>query len=111
MAKYFVIYHAPISFADAMQNATPEEMQKGMEPWTAWAQRCGDGLVEMGSPLANATKVTKTGSAPGDKSAVGYSILQAEDIDGALALLEGHPHLDWTEGCEIEVFESQTMEG
>jgi len=33
MKKFIVIYHAPGSAMEQMQNATPEEMKKGMEPW------------------------------------------------------------------------------
>ena len=76
---------------EQMSNASPEEMKAGMEPWMAWAAKCGEGLVDLGAPL------------------VGYSILQAEDMEGAKALLEGHPHLEWTGGCEIEVHESMPL--
>ena len=31
-------------------------------------------------------------------------------MDGALALLEGHAHLGWAEGCEIEVHECLPMQ-
>lgn len=89
-----------------MKNASPEDMKKGMESWMAWAKRCGDGLVDMGTPLGNGQKVTKSGSMPSNKDVVGYSILQAENMEVAKALLQGHPHLEWADGCEIEVHES-----
>ena len=109
MGKYVVIYHASTAVMEAMKNATPEDMQKGMEPWMAWAQRCGEGLVEMGTPLGGGLKVTGSGSAPSERGVVGYSILQADDMEGALALLQGHPHIGWMEGCEIEVHQSLAM--
>ena len=56
-----------------MTNVTPEEMQKGMEPWMAWAERCGDSLVDMGAPLGGGQKLTKSGSTPSDKEVTGYS--------------------------------------
>jgi len=62
MKKYMVIYHAPASWQEAMPDATPEDMQKGMEAWMAWAKKCGDGLVDMGTPLAGGLKVTTSGS-------------------------------------------------
>ena len=34
---------------------------------------------------------------------------QANDIDGAKALLANHPHLKWTDGCDIEVHETIPM--
>jgi hypothetical protein len=109
MKKFIVIYHAPGSAMEQMQNATPEEMKKGMEPWMVWAKKCGSGLVEMGTPLGGGQKLTKSGSSPSDKDVCGYSILQAEDMEEAKALLAGHPHLEWTSGCEIEVHESMPM--
>ena len=113
MKNFVVIYHAPTSVIEQMQSATPEEMQKGMEPWMQWVARCGDGLVDLGTPLSGGQKIRESGSSPSDKNVVGYSILQADDMQGAKALLEGHPHLDpnlaWTSGCEIEVHESMPL--
>ncbi len=109
MSRFIVLYHAPVAWVEAAANATPEEMQKGMEPWMAWAAKCGDQLVDMGSPLGGGQRLTASGSSPTDSEVTGYSILEAEDMAGAKALLEGHPHLDWAEGCAIEVYESMPM--
>ena len=106
MKKYIVIYHAPASWEQA-EDAAPEDMKEGMEAWMAWAQRSGDGLVDFGTPLAGGQKVTKSGSSPSDKGVIGYSILQAENMEAAQALVKDHPHLEWAAGCEIEVHESQ----
>ena len=106
MGKYLVLYHAPRSAVEAMANVTPEEIQKGMEPWMAWAERCGDSLVDIGAPLGGGQKLTKSGNTPSDKEVTGYSILEAENMEAAQALLAGHPHLDWEAGCEIEVHEA-----
>ncbi len=107
MKKFIVIYYAPTSAVEEMANASPEDMKKGMEPWMAWIGKCGDALVDIGSPLGNGVKLLKDGgSTPSDSNVTGYSILQAEDMEGAKALLQDHPHLTWGEGCEIEVHES-----
>lgn len=106
MKKFIVLYYAPMSAMKQMHNATPEEMQKGMEPWMAWAKKCGSGLVDMGTPLGNGQKISKSGSMPSHKDVVGYSILQAENMQAAVEMLKGHPHLEWADGCEIEVYES-----
>ena len=109
MKNFVVIYHAAPSAVEMTQNMSPEEMQKGMEAWMAWAAKTGDGLVDLGTPLMGGQKLSKSGSSPSDKEVTGYSILQAEDMKGAKALLEGHPHLEWAAGCEIEVHESMPM--
>ena len=106
MKKFVVIYHGPESPMDQMANASAEDIQKAMELWAAWAASCGSSLVDMGSPFAGGKKISKSGSSPSDKQVVGYSILQAEDMESAKALLEGHPHLEWAGGGEIEVHES-----
>jgi len=109
MKKFIVIYHASASAMEQMKDSSPEDMKKGMEQWWAWAEKCGSGLVDIGTPLAGGQKLTESGSSPSDKNVVGYSILQAEDMEGAKALLNGHPHLGWAAGCEIEVHESMPL--
>ena len=54
-------------------------------------------------------KLTKSGSSASDKNVVGYSILQAEDMEGAKAVLEGHPHFENPADGEIEVHESMPL--
>jgi hypothetical protein len=109
MKKFIVIYSAPKEAVEAMGQASPEDMQKGMEPWMAWVEKIGSGLVDLGTPLANGQKVTSSGSSASDKDVTGYSILQAEDMDGAKTMLQGHPHLGWAAGCEIEVYEAMPL--
>ena len=92
-----------------MSNASPEDMQKGMEPWMEWVAKCGDALVDLGSHLGDGQKLSKSGSSSSDKNVTGYSMLQAEDMEGAKALLQSHPHLDFGAGCEIEVHESMPL--
>jgi hypothetical protein len=109
MKKFMVVYYAPAEAAKKMEGATPEQMQEGMKPWMDWAQKCGDGLVDLGQPLGNGQKMTSAGSGPSTKEVNGYSILQAEDMEGAKKMLEGHPHLGWVAGCEIEVYECMPL--
>ncbi len=111
MPKFLVIYHANEDAAEMMANATPEDMQKGMEPWMAWAAKCGDKLVDMGSPLGNGMSVTESGASKADTTVTGYSMLEADSLDDAVKLLEDHPHIGWTEGCSIEVHEGFPLPG
>ena len=110
MKKFVVIYHAPASGWEQMAHMTPEDMQKGMEPRVAWMARCGSALVDQGAPLVGGQRMNKSGSSASVKEVVGYSILQAEDMEAAKVLLDGHPHLDWADGCEIEVHEAAPMQ-
>ncbi|MBI4122371.1 MAG: hypothetical protein HY462_00050 [Parcubacteria group bacterium] len=106
MKKFIVIYYAPADAMAQMSTQTPEESQKGMEAWHAWATQCGSGLVDLGTPLGMGKKVTQSGASESEKGVAGYSILQAEDMAGALKMLENHPHLVWNAACSIEVYES-----
>ena len=96
---------------DKMANVSPQDAKKGMEPWMAWAKRIGSGMVDFGTPLGNGQKVTKSGTQPSDKNVVGYTILQAENMNQAVEMLKGHPHLDWVDSCSVEVHESLSLPG
>jgi len=108
MKKFIVIYYAPRSAEQNMQ-ADPEDMKGVMDAWTAWAKRCGNAMVDLGTPLGNGQRISKAGSSRSDSKIVGYTILQAESMEKAKALLEGHPHLEMPGGCEIEVHESLAL--
>ena len=109
MKKFIVIYYASVDFMKKMKEVNPEEMQKEKNAWMAWGEKCGDGLVEMGAPLGNGQRVTKSGSLVSESNVVGYSVLQANDIDAAKEMLKDHPHLGWEGGCVIEVYEAMLM--
>lgn len=109
MKKFIVIYRAPQTAMEGMKDARPEEMKKSMKPWMAWAKKCGSGLVDLGTPLGNAHKVSKDQHGPSESDVVGYSILQAESWGELRKMIEGHPHLSWGSGCEIEVHESMPL--
>jgi len=112
MKKFIVLYHAPMEAMQQSANASPEEMAKGMEVWMQWAQKCGDKLVDLGSPLMNGQQISPDGkSKNSDKNVVGYSILQAENMEEAKSLLQGHPHLGWNASCAIEVHETMPLPG
>lgn len=112
MKKFIVSYLAPIDATWKTQESTPEEMEAGMKAWMEWAQKCGDNLVDMGSPLGNGITVRPGGkTADGASEMIGYSILQANSMEQALGLLVDHPHLNWNAECEIQVHESLPAPG
>lgn len=111
LKKFMVIYYAPSEATKQMEGKSEEEMKEGMKPWMEWAEKCGEGLLDMGRPLGNGMSVTESGVSPSEKDVVGYSVLQAEDMDEAVEMLKGHPHLGWAEGCEVEVYEAMPLPG
>ena len=110
MARFVFIYHAPAPPTDAAP-PTPEEMQQVMAAWMAWADKVGAGMVDFGTPLADGVQVTPQGTAASDREVAGYTILEAEDMDAALALAKEHPHLAMPGGCTIEVHAAQPVPG
>jgi len=112
MKKYIVLYTAPIEASEQMAKVPPEEQAKGMEAWMVWAKKCCNKLVDLGSPLMNGLELMPGGKSKNStKNVTGYSILQAENMDEAKALLLGHPHLGWNADCSIEVHEPMTLPG
>lgn len=93
-----------------MAESTPEAAQEGMKAWMEWAARAGDGIVDLGNPLGAGREITATGSSDAATGVAGYGILQAEDLAGAEALLDGHPHL-MMPGASIQVYESLDLPG
>ena len=110
MGKFLVLYNSPMSAAEQMAKATPEQMKAGMDAWMAWARRTGEGLVDFGVPLGSSKTVSSGSVGNGSSQATGYSILQADSLDGAAKMLEDHPHLH-TPGATIEVIEFLPMPG
>lgn len=109
MAKFVLIYHAPTTPAEATP-ADPEQTSAVMQEWNAWAGKVGDGLVDFGTPLADGVRVTPDREVvPSTRDVVGYTILEAADLDAALQLARVHPHLDMPGGCEIEVHAAQEL--
>ena len=110
MGKYIVLFRMPPgAMEEAMKNMTPENMKNAMEPWMAWVKKCGEHLVDMGSPIIGGRNIAPTGVSPTDGTITGYSMLEADDLDQATALLDGHPHLIWYEGAEVQVYECVPM--
>ena len=109
MAKYMVLYRSTATAGEQMGNVSPEEMQAGMALWMEWAQRAGDHLVDMGSPLGEAA-VLGGGGGNGGPHVGGFSILQAGSADEVRALLDGHPHFH-SPGASIEVLKYLPVPG
>ena len=109
MNKYMVLYIAPIPAEEQMSAArTPEEAQKGMEPWMAWQKKYGKAIVDMGAPLGKSARLEKKGSSKGKTDVTGYTIIQAKDMDEVKAILADHP-IYMMPKASIEVFEIMLM--
>jgi hypothetical protein len=53
--------------------------------------------------------VTTAGITKSDTKIIGMSILQADSMDNALAMIRGHHHLRWSDDCEIVILEEAAI--
>jgi hypothetical protein len=86
-------------------------MEAVMGQWNAWAGKVGDRMVDFGTPLAGGVQVTPEGTSPSTSEVAGYTLIEADSMDDALALAQDHPHLNMPGGCTIEVHEAQPVPG
>ena len=91
-----------------METATPEEKQKGMDEWKAWMTAHSADLADMGGPTGKNTSVTKDGSTEVSNDIGGYTVIQAESKEAAVALLAGNPHFSMP-GSTIDLAEIMSM--
>jgi hypothetical protein len=110
MPKYVVLYNAPISASEQMASNDPAMAEQVMKAWNDWSAKAGSGIVDLGLPLGNGQKVTSSGAKDAGTETSGYSILQASNMDAAVELLEGHPHLQMP-GASIEIYETLELPG
>jgi len=108
--KNFIALYCNTSGAHQPQpNLTPEQKNQMMAPWGAWAARCGDRLVSMGTPLAPASASNNGNSWSSSNNFVtGYSIVAANSLVEAQELFEGHPIFSYPDHS-VEISECVAM--
>ena len=107
MSRYLYLYRGP---ATPMEEFTPEQSAEQMRAWEEWMGRVGSALVDRGAPFGSRSALGDDGSSPTPSDQNGYSIVEADGLDGAHELLKGHPFLAEGKGrFSIEVFELVPM--
>jgi hypothetical protein len=110
MTKFVAMYLAPRSALEQMAKATPEQMKAGMDAWMDWAKQNEEALVDLGAPLGKTKRVTAQGVGDSRNDVTGYSIVDADSLEDAAKLFEGHPHLHLA-GAVVEVLECRPIPG
>jgi hypothetical protein len=89
VAKYLLIYHG----GDQPQGE--DEGKAVMAAWMAWFEGLGAAVADGGNPTGAAKSVAPDGSVADydPASLTGYSILDADSLDAAVAMAQGCPHL------------------
>jgi len=89
---------------------SPEEGAARAAAFGAWMQRVGTGLVDVGCPFGDGATVRDDGLEGTAHGLIGYSIIEAADIDAAKALTNGLPFLAGSNGeCTVEIYELQQL--
>ncbi|MEM7095007.1 MAG: hypothetical protein AAF567_18545 [Actinomycetota bacterium] len=97
MAKFVFTY----SGGNGMPE-TEAEQAEVMAKWEAWFGNLGAAVLDGGAPFSHATSISPDGStSPTVGGLTGYSIVDAGDMDAAVAMAKGCPVLE--SGGSVEV--------
>ncbi len=86
----------------------PEEGAKLMARWQAWMAGPGDGMVNPGHPVGKSSTVSSSGvtNDGGSNPLSGFSLVEADNIEAAIEIAKGCPHI---EHGSIEIAETMEM--
>lgn len=90
MATYVFSYRNPNGYV-------PTEQTRAQ--WMAWFEGMGDALVDIGKPVGERSSLGNCDSATTELG--GYSLIDAPDLEAALAIAERCPHLNGHGGVEV----------
>jgi hypothetical protein len=103
MTKYMMMYKGE---ATPMEEMTPEQGAEIMAKWTAWMEKVGPALSDAGTPFGPGASLVDNGTDGTAQSLTGYSIIEADNLDAAKGLADGHPYLSEGKGnYAIDIFE------
>lgn len=104
MPKFVLAYHGKPDLQSKEAGAAH------MVAWKAWSAGLGGAVVDPGMPVGASRTVTANGvqDGGGANPLSGITVIQAETMDDAIALVKDCPHLSGT--GTIEIAEAMTME-
>jgi hypothetical protein len=102
MAKFLYVY-----YGGAMA-ATPAEQKKSMDAWMGWFKKLGKAVTDIGAATRPGKIVGKGAPAAiGANPVTGYSVIEAKDLNAALALAKDCPNI--AAGGQVAVYEILPM--
>ena len=103
MPKFVFVYHG------GGKPSSPEEGAQVMQKWMEWLGGLGSDVVDMGNPvgLSKTVYADRVADDGGSNPTSGYSLVNAKDIDDAVAKAKRCPILE--SGGNIEVAEAMEM--
>ena len=90
MSEYVLAYHG------RKMPESPEEGAKQKARFESWVGGLGDAVVNPGTPLGKAKTVSSGGVSDdgGSNPLMGFSIVKADSMDAAVAMVKGCPFLE-----------------
>jgi len=103
MSKFIFAFHG------GTPPKTPEEGKAMMAAWMAWMDEIKGSIIDPGAPVGMSKTVSGKGVADdgGANPISGFTIVEAADMDGAIAMAKGCPIN--TGGGSVEVAELMSM--
>jgi hypothetical protein len=99
MANYLLAY------TGGSMAQTETEREAAMAAWGGFFQKLGAAVVEVGNPVGASASVTAAGTnGPAASGLSGYSVISAESLDAATALVAECPVL--SSGGKVDVYET-----
>ena len=103
MTQFMMVYKGE---ATDMADMSEEEGAAVMAKWGTWMEKAGPALSDVGTPFGPASSLVDDGTSGTALSLTGYSIVEADDMNSARALADGHPYLSEGKGdYAIDIFE------
>jgi hypothetical protein len=90
MPTFVFTYRAPKGYTRTAETG---------QAWWAWFDGMRDALVDLGKPVVARTGLGNCSA--DDTELSGYSVVTADDLEGAIAMAKGCPYLDRQGGIEV----------
>ena len=75
----------------------------GLPAWQAWEAAHAQALPDRGGMVGKTMRVTRDGVAPASNDCCGYVVVEADSIEAAARLFEGHPHFTIFPGDGVDI--------
>jgi hypothetical protein len=109
MKKFLALYRMDMeAMKKFMTESSEEDRKKGMMEWATWMKAHAADFSDPGAPTGKNTQVTASGAKEMSNDVAGYSIIQAESKEAAVALLADSPHMKMP-GATMDVMEVVNM--
>lgn len=90
MPRFVLVYHG------GAQPMSPDDAEANKRRYMAWMREVGSALVSPANPFGPSKLVSSDGvsDVPPSEALSGYSVVETDDLDGALAIAASCPFLD-----------------